>query len=63
MSLLVISEVLRLFGNTLTADHMYSPHYFREIFGKCLNVIISKTENIFSIFYNIFAVYTKFCTF
>ena len=55
-SLFVISEVLGLFGNTLTADDMYSRHYLREIFAKCSNANIWKTENIFLIFYYIFAI-------
>ena len=28
------SEVLGLFGNNMTADHMYSRHYVRENFAK-----------------------------
>ena len=60
-SLLVASEILELFGNTLTADHMYSPYYLKEISETCSNPIIAKTENIFSSFHCIFAIYTKLC--
>ena len=42
-SVLVRSEVLGLSGNTLTADHMYSPHYLREISATRLSAIILKT--------------------
>ena len=62
-SLLVTSKILGLFGNTLTADHMYSRHYFRGISATCSNAIISKTENIFRNFYSISAIWTKFCAF
>ena len=34
-SLLVRSEILGLFGNKLTSDHMYSRRYLRQISGKC----------------------------
>ena len=61
--LLVRSEILGLFGNTLTADHMYSRHYLGEVSGTCSNAIITKTKNIFDSFYCIFAVYTLFCAF
>ena len=33
--LLMRSEVLGLFRNTLTADHMYSRHYLRKISPTC----------------------------
>ena len=46
-SLLVRSEFLGLFGNTLTTDHMYSRHYLRQISAEYSNDIISKTKNIF----------------
>ena len=39
-SLLVRSEILGLFGNTFTADHMYSRHYLSEISAICSNIII-----------------------
>ena len=50
-SLLVRSEISGLFGNTLTADHMYSRNYLREISATCLNAVISKTENIIETFF------------
>ena len=50
-SLLVGSEMLRLFGNTLTPEHMYSRHYLTEISATCSNPIISKAENLLSLFY------------
>ena len=49
-SLLIRSEILELFGDTLTADHIYSPYYLREISATCSNAIISKRK-IFSIFF------------
>ena len=57
-SLLVRSQALRLFGETLTAGHMYSRHYLREISATCLNAIISKAENLFVDFYPIFPICT-----
>ena len=44
-SLLLRSEVLGLFGNILTADHMYSRHYSTELSPTRSNAITSKTEN------------------
>ena len=49
--MLVRYEVLRLFGNTLTSDHMYFRHYSRGLSPMCSNAITSKTEIIFRILY------------
>ena len=62
-SLLVRSEVLGLFANALTANHRYSCHHFREISATSSNTIISKTKNILCIFYSLFSIYNKFCSF
>ena len=58
-SVLLRSEVLGLFGNTLTSDHMYSRHYLTELSPTCWNAITSKTENNVWNFYYIFTIYTK----
>ena len=47
-SLLFRSEVLGVLGNTLTGDHIYCRHYFRQIFE---SAIITKPENVFWIFF------------
>ena len=60
-SLLVRSEILGLFGNTLTDDHMYSRRSLREISGRCSNATIWKTKKILSIFYWVFEMCRKFC--
>ena len=60
-SLLVRFETLGVFGNTLTADHMYCRHYLREISAMCSSTINSKRENIFWNFCCIFAIYTEVC--
>ena len=52
-----------MFGNTLTADHMYSRRYMNQICATCSNAIISKTLNIFWSFNWIFAICTRFCEF
>ena len=62
-SLLLRAEILGLFGNTLTDDHMYSRHYLREISARCSSTIISKTENVFPNFYYSFAIFRKVCPF
>ena len=62
-SLLVKSEILGLFGNTLTADHMYFRRQMKKISATCSTPIISRTENIFWNFYCIFGICTKFCAF
>ena len=61
--MLVRSEILGLFGNTLTADHMYPRRYTKEISATCSNAIISRKENIFYNFYCIFAICTNFVPF
>ena len=50
-SLLARSGIVGVFGNALTVDHVYSRHYLREISATYSNAIISKTKNIFSIFF------------
>ena len=50
-------DILGLFGNTLTADHM------RETSATCSSAIISKTKNIFWNFYGICASYKKILQF
>ena len=60
-SLLVRCKILGLFGNTLTVDHMDSPHYSREISGTCSNAIIYKARNIFWNFYCIFRISRNVC--
>ena len=39
-SLLLRHEILGLFGNTLTAERMYSRHYWTEISAMCSSAII-----------------------
>ena len=59
-SLLVRSEILRLFGNTLSSYHMYSRRQMKKICATGSTAIISKTENIFSNLYCTFGMCTKF---
>ena len=69
-SLLVRSEVLGLFDNTLTADHIYSCHYLKEISATCSNAIISQRLKhsinflmSFRNFQKIFCIFKKNITF
>ena len=42
MSLVVISEILLLFGNRLTADHMYSRHRWEKFWQKVQTLLSQK---------------------
>ena len=61
-SLLVRSEILRLFVNTMTADEKYSRHN-RENLPQRIQMQLSKTKKCLSKFYFIFKIYRKFGTF
>ena len=56
MSDLVISEIFRLFVNTLTPDHKYSRRNM-QIFWQQLQTPLSQKENIF---YQFFIAFPKF---
>ena len=60
---LVRSEILGLFGNTLSADHMYSLHRLEKLMQMLQRLLSSKTENIFSNFYYVFGISTRFFSF
>ena len=46
-SLLVIFDTLGLFGNTLTADRMYSPHAWKK-FRQKIKTLLSQKRKTFS---------------
>ena len=47
---LVRSEILRMFGNTLTADHMYSRHRWEKLPQKVQTLLSKKRKTFFAIF-------------
>ena len=55
----VRSEISRLFGNTLTPDHRYSPHNWKNFPQDVQTPLSQKPTTIFSNIYSIFAIYTK----
>ena len=61
--LLIGSEILEPFVNTLMADHMYSCHNWKKSLQQVQTQLSSKRKNIFWSFHCIFKIYIKFWAF
>ena len=60
---LVRSEVLEQFFNTMTAEYKYSRFESGEFIATSSNADITETQNFFSIFYCVSEIYVKFRVF